>query len=369
MLMPYKLPPHVERNHVKGKTYLSFRIGKGPRIRLPNDPRSEEFQEAYRAALLGQMSPDRQRKLPPAPGTIAALIVSYLKSRAYRDLRATTKRGYASRIEALRTDHGHRAVAGLTRERIEAGILAPYDGRPGAALSVLKMLRILIHHAMGLDDRNPLKLRHDPSVGIKRPKSGAIRSWTDAETAAFESYWPPGSKERTAYSLMLYVGAARADVHRMTWRQIDEATSGVIYTRSKTGVDVETDLHPDLRHALDHAARDHVTIINTAFGRPFTAAGFSQFMRHAIKAAGLPIDCKPHGLRKTLGRRMADDGCTAHQIMAVLGHTTLAEAERYTRDADRRRGGHQGIAKLKSRTNSQTSPDSLGRIQKEKEKP
>jgi enterobacteria phage integrase len=161
--MPYKLPPHVERNPVKGKTYLSFRIGKGPRVRLPNDPRSEEFQEAYRAALLGQMSPDRQRKLPPDPGTIAALIVSYMKSRAYRDLRATTKRGYASRIEALRTDHGHRAVAGLTGERIEAGILAPYDGRPGAALSVLKMLRILIHHAMGLDDRNPLKLRYDPS--------------------------------------------------------------------------------------------------------------------------------------------------------------------------------------------------------------
>jgi enterobacteria phage integrase len=36
--MPRKLPPNVERNHVKGHTYLSFRIGKGPRIRLPNDP-------------------------------------------------------------------------------------------------------------------------------------------------------------------------------------------------------------------------------------------------------------------------------------------------------------------------------------------
>ena len=360
----------TERNHVKGKTYLSFRIGQGPRIRLPDDPRSEAFQDAYRAALLGQMPPGRLRKLPPVSGTIAALIVSYVKSRAYRDLRATTKRGYASRIEALRTDHGHRAVAGLTGERIEAGILAPYDGRPGAALSLLKMLRILIHHAMGLDDSNPLKLRHDPSIGIKRPKSGAIRAWTDAETTAFESHWPLGSKERTAYSLMLYVGAARADVHRMTWRQIDEATSGVTYTRSKTGVDVETDLHADLRRALDHAARDHVTIINTAFGRPFTAAGFSQFMRHAIKAAGLPIDCKPHGLRKTLGRRMADDGCTAHEIMAVLGHTTLSEAERYTREADRRRGGRQAIAKLKTRIpNSQTSLESLGQFQKEKEKP
>src|SRR6516162_8154571 len=48
----------TERNHVKGKTYLSFRIGQGPRIRLPDDPRSEAFQDAYRAALLGQMPPE-----------------------------------------------------------------------------------------------------------------------------------------------------------------------------------------------------------------------------------------------------------------------------------------------------------------------
>jgi enterobacteria phage integrase len=363
--MPRKLPPHVERNPVKGKTYLSFRIGRGPRIRLPDDPRSEEFQEAYRAAVLGQISPARQRKLTPAPGTIAELIVSYMKSGAYRDLRATTKKGYSSRIEALRADHGHRLVSGMTRERIEAGILSSYHGRPGAALSLLKMLRILIHHSMGLDDRNPLKLRHDPSVGVKRPKTGEIRAWTDAETAAFEKRWALGSKERTAYSLMLYVGAARADVHRMTWRQIDEVESGVAYTRSKTGVGIEISLHPELRRALDHAPRNHITVINTAFGKPFTAGGFSQFMRAAIKAAGLPVDCKPHGLRKTLGRRLADDGATAHEIMAVLGHTTLAEAERYTKEADRRRGGRAGIAKLRTRaTNSQTSPERLGKFQK-----
>jgi len=218
---------------------------------------------------------------------------------------------------------------------------------------------------MSLDDHNPLKLRHDPSVGIERPKSGQIRAWTDTETAAFERRWPLGSKERTAYSLMLYVGAARADVHRMTWRQIDEAASGVAYTRSKTGVAIEISLHPELRRALEHAAPDHVTVIK-AFGKPFTAADFSQFMRAAIKAAGLPVDCKPHGLRKTLGRRLADDGATAHEIM----HTTLAEAERYMREADRRRGGCAAIAKLKTRANnSQTSPDRLGKFEKRKEYP
>jgi enterobacteria phage integrase len=68
--MPRKLPPSVERNHVKGHTYLSFRIGKGKRIRLPDDPTSEEFREAYARAMAG----DTEAKPKPkedAPGTSA----------------------------------------------------------------------------------------------------------------------------------------------------------------------------------------------------------------------------------------------------------------------------------------------------------
>jgi integrase len=79
-------------------------------------------------------------------------------------------------------------------------------------------------------------------------------------------------------------------------------------------------------------------------------------MRDAISEAGLPLDCKPHGLRKTLGRRMADAGCSAHEIMAALGHTTLAEAERYTREADRRRGGRQAVFKLEAHNANRVSP-------------
>jgi enterobacteria phage integrase len=148
--MPRKLPPHVERNHVKGHTYLSFRRGKGSRIRLPNDPTSEDFMAAYRAALLGQSSPVRDRFVSYASGTIAALIASYMKSAEYVGLRETSKTGYMSRLEMLRAEHGHRTVAGLSRERIITGILQPYADRPGAALDTLKKLRILIRHAINV---------------------------------------------------------------------------------------------------------------------------------------------------------------------------------------------------------------------------
>jgi integrase len=358
--MPRKLPPHVERNQVKGNTYLSFRIGKGARIRLPRDPTSEEFRQAYAAAMSGDTSSSRSTLKTDATGSIGALIASYMRSGQFISLRATSKVGYMTRLETMRVDHGHRSVAGLTRDRINTTILAPLADRPGTALDTLKKLRILIRHAIEKD-----WLKHDPSAGIKRPKSKPIRAWTDAEMAAYEGRWPLGTKQRTAYALMLGVGTARVDVHKMTWTQVD--AGGVDYTRNKTGVPVNMGLDTDLRAALEAAPRSHICIITTEFGRPFTVDGFSGFMRDAITAAGLPLDCKPHGLRKTLGRRLADAGASTHDIMAMLGHTTLAQAELYTKEANRRRGGQRAVLQLNDHNankTSQTASEHLGKIVK-----
>ena len=223
---------------------------------------------------------------------------------------------------------------------------------------MLKILRILIRHAINIG-----WLKHDPSLGIKRPKTGEIRSWTDAEIATFEARWPIGTKQRLAFALLLYTGQRRSDVHRVTWADVTGPSIRVV--QQKTGRKLAIPLHHQLVAVLATTDRNHLTIINTEHGQPFTVDGFSQWMRHAITEAGLPLECQPHGLRKAAGRRLAEAGCTAHEIMAVLGHTTLAEAERYTKEADRRRGGRAAIAKLKIRaSNSQTSPDRLGKFQK-----
>jgi integrase len=268
-----------------------------------------------------------------------------------------------SRLEAIRVDHGHRAVAGLNKDRINTFILTPLADRPGAALDTIKKLRILIKHAI---DKG--WLQHDPSLGIKRPKGKEIRAWTDTEMTAFERRWPLGTKQRTAYALMLNMGTARVDTHKLTWDKVD---TDATYTRRKTGVPVEMAVAEELAKALAATPRQHVTIINTEYGKPHTVDGFSRFMRDAITAAGLPIDCQPHGLRKTLGRLMADAECTAHEIMAALGHTTLAEAERYTREADRRRGGKRAVVKLnehRKNKSPQTTSESLGKIAKTERK-
>jgi enterobacteria phage integrase len=214
-----------------GASGFIFAAAKAHGFPLRGEVGSDDFHRTYIAALENHGSLKLERGTTNLPGTIAALIVSYQKSTAHLSLRQTTKRGYKTRLEILRVDHGHRTVKGLTRERIEDGILKPYFDRPGAALSLLKMLRILIRHAMSLDRGNLLKLEHDPSIGIKRPKTKEIRAWTDDEIAAFEERWPIGTRERAAYALMLYAGAARADVHRITWRHVSEID--VRYTEAR----------------------------------------------------------------------------------------------------------------------------------------
>jgi integrase len=65
-----------------------------------------------------------------------------------------------------------------------------------------------------------------------------------------------------------------------------------------------------------------------------TGTGLGNRMREWFDAAGLP-QCSAHGLRKACCRRLAEAGCSAHEIMAISGHVTLAEAQRYTVEANK----------------------------------
>lgn len=355
--MPRRLPLYVERNYVKGHTYLSFRKGKGARIRLPSDPTSPEFMAAYEAALTGQPAPERPGVTRAAPGSIASLIASYKSSIEYKSLRATSRDQYDNRIETIRVDHGHRTVAGLSPHRIRLAILQPFADRPGSALDTLKKLRILIRHAIGIG-----WLKYDPSLGIKRPKIGKIRSWTDGEIEQFKKRWPLGTKQRTAFHLFLNIGQRRSDVVRMARTHIT-ADRWIRVKQQKTGAELLIPLHVDTIAALDAFEMEHIVIITTAYGKPFTVDGFSQWMRDAITEAGLPLDAKPHGLRKAAGRMLAEAGATAKMIMAVLGHATLAEAQRYCDEADQAGLAQDAVTLLeghKANRVTQTTPVSLG---------
>jgi integrase len=220
---------------------IYFRKAGCPHVALPADVESDEFREAYAKALLSV--PRKETAKPAALGTIEALIRSYYNSPEFIGLRETSKQGYRSRIEAIREAHGHRTLAGMSRENIVSKILQPYADRPGQRRTILAALRVLIRHANDIG-----WLRHDPAIGIKRPKLNEIRSWTDREIAQFESHWPIGTKQRLAFALMLYTGQRRSDVHRMTW--VDLNGDSIRVVQQKTGARLTIPFPPELREIL-----------------------------------------------------------------------------------------------------------------------
>jgi enterobacteria phage integrase len=359
--------PFVERwrdRHGKMRAY--FRRRPGQRIALLGEFGSDEFHAAYALALHGGAADDTRPKLGrPGNGTLAALITSYKQDSVFCDLRETTKAGYLSRLDAIRREHGERSVAGLNPERIET-MLAAYNDRPAAKLDTLKKLRILIKHAL-----KKKWIGADPAAGIKRAKIGEIRSLTDDEIRQYENHWPIGTKQRTAFALMLYTGQRRSDVHRMIWQDISHKTGRIKVIQQKTGVKIQVPLHRDLLVVLEKARHNHVTIVNTEYGKPFTVDGFSSFMRNAIRAAGLPLDCQPHGLRKAAGRRLAEAGCTRSRSWRCLATSRLRK-----RSDTRRKPIKSGwrrrrcrCLKRKPRTKSaQTRLSSLGTRRKDQEK-
>ena len=52
--------------------------------------------------------------------------------------------------------------------------------------------------------------------------------------------------------------------------------------------------------------------------------------------AGLP-QCSAHGLRKAAAAKLAELECTPHEIMAITGHESLKEVERYTKSVTQKR--------------------------------
>ncbi|WP_261763188.1 tyrosine-type recombinase/integrase [Asaia bogorensis] len=57
-------------------------------------------------------------------------------------------------------------------------------------------------------------------------------------------------------------------------------------------------------------------------------------------------DLSGHGLRKAAARRLAEAGCTPHQIAAITGHKTLSEIERYTRAADQKKLAEEAMKRM-----------------------
>jgi site-specific recombinase XerD len=87
-------------------------------------------------------------------------------------------------------------------------------------------------------------------------------------------------------------------------------------------------------------------ILSSQYDKPYSPDGLSEMLDLAIKAAGLPDRCVPHGLRKAAARRLAEAGCTVKQIASITGHKSLSEVERYTKKAEQKLMARDAVTRL-----------------------
>ena len=184
----------------------------------------------------------------------------------------------------------------------------------------------------------------DPTQGVKLPKvkSDGIHAWSEAEISQYEAHHAVGTKPRLAFALALYTGQRRADVVRMGRQHVRNGTLEV--RQKKTRAVLEIPLHDDLQKIIEATPGEHLTFLTTKTGKSYAPNDLSDEFRGWCDAAGLP-HCSIHGLRKAAARRLAEAGCSAHEIAAITGHKTLKEVERYTRSAEQARLARQAIAR------------------------
>jgi integrase len=107
-------------------------------------------------------------------------------------------------------------------------------------------------------------------------------------------------------------------------------------------------MHPELVDVLEATQRRGEFVVLTQHGRPFSVKALGMRMQAWARAAGLPPGHTLHGLRKSLGKMLAESGATTRQIMAILGHDDITHAELYTREAEQRQLATDGTNKLTS---------------------
>lgn len=336
----------VELRYIKafkdrhGKPRHYFRRPGFRSIALPGLPGSVEFMEAYKLALVGKTAPARQiGEERTKPGSISALFVAYYSSADFQALHKDTKRSYRCVLEPFRAKFGSAPVTDIKPE----GLRKVMDGmreRPGAANNLRKRLRTVLAFAV---DRGWIDV--NPALVIRKPKykSLGFPGWSEEQITAYEAKWPSGTRERRAFALLLYTGQRRGDAAVMGRQHVRAGRISVV--QQKTGARLDIRIHPELQRELDLAPADELTFITTEAGKPYTKESFSAWFVETVKAAGVE-GRTAHGLRKSAARRLAEAGCSAHQIASITGHRSLQEVEHYTRDVNQKRLGDEAIDRL-----------------------
>lgn len=368
--------PHVSSFRDRhGKTRWRYRRA-GETKGLPGEPHTPEFDATYRAIVKGH--PTKADVIPFAGGVRPkSLKHAYLllkQTDEWKGLNHTSRHRYGREIERLlmrkhkgngELELGEGPLSELKRSNVKQ-ILALYRATPHMQRIILICIAKLV--LIGIEEE---WIEVDPTHKMLkkyRPVTDGHPPWTLDQLEQFERHHKIGSPARVAYALGLWLGNRASDVAKLRWSQFvtkritvndqERVIAGFEFVqfkgRHKKPGPMFLPMSPYLETELASLSREtEFVLISARTKRGYTAASLSNRMIEWVAAARLPAGrdagdaaLSMHGLRKSLGIKMAEADASTRQMMDVFGHSDPKLMEVYTRKADQARMAIQAMDKV-----------------------
>lgn len=346
--------------HGKLRRYFRKRLAGSSRyrkVRLRETPGTAEFHEEFAAALAGR--PYKKEPVRPAPPRVVEHSLRWLIEKYYRECaefrsydeetKKTRRRifkalcnepeavGSSVQIGDLPCDIPEDKIVVLVNRKAETSI--------DSGNARLKAIRKLSAWAVSVKPAKLIAANVAKNVPLlKRINTGGHRPWTLDEIDRYKVRHPLGTKAHLALMLFLLLGQRISDIAKLGRPHIrrPEHISPPMRrihpgrwlafrqhkNRNSKPVDLVVPILPQLETVLAESTIGRLTFLETEFKRPYTTKGLGNWFERRCLEAGVPG--RAHGLRKAGATIAAENGATAHQLMAIFGWKTLEQAELYT---------------------------------------
>jgi integrase len=214
----------------------------------------------------------------------------------------------------------------VTESRLENELTLDEERRFLAAFDDQKKFMELIGRCRRFGPR-----RVSDNYSVERRFGAGMRSDSEAADAYFLRF----RKSKQLFLAALRTGLRSGDLLRLRWAEVQKKEGEFVMislTMRKTSKACHIPLSADLREVLKDCAGDHpVFVFVQPDGQPYAKKTMQRYFSKAKKIAGIERRLRIHDLRHSFGSRLAGEGVNLLVIRDVLGHSSVAVTERYSR--------------------------------------
>lgn len=357
--------PYIEKNksrHKKMRYY--FRI-EGKRIcRLPDDPATQEFTDAYwrerKKWEAGEKppAPPEDLKGQPKPGTFRWLCVAYLRSDAYTRLDTTTRTKRRQIIDSMLLEPvipgEPRIFASMPLFALDAENITILRDRkaetPFAADERLKILRQVFETTRPGKDGKPEKIVKQNLARLVEPfrrKTEGHHTILDHEIKQYIEHHGIKSKATLAIVILMFTGLRVSDLSIVgpQHRRGDKLVLRLFKNRNRAPVTLDIPIHPILDAVLAMHPAKGMAYLMTDYGKRFTIKGLGNRVSDWFTQAGLP-HCTAHTVRKGLATNLAESEATDSMLDGLFGWKDGKTSKIYTARKQQAKLARQAVARI-----------------------